>query len=166
RDSDAMVAGHVLDSLSVRELVEGPRVIDVGTGAGFPGLPLAIVEPRHHITLIDSNGKKISFVRHMIGELGLDNARATQVRAERFAPESRFDTVITRAFASLPKTLELAGHLLADNGVLLALKGRYPHAELADLAVRAEKWEIEVTEVTVPALAQHSRHIVAMRRGQ
>jgi 16S rRNA (guanine527-N7)-methyltransferase len=159
-----MVTGHVLDSLSVRELLAGHRIVDAGTGAGFPGLPLAIAEPKLDITLVDSNGKKISFVRHMIGELGLINATAVQARIERYAPETRFDTVIARAFAPLPRLLALTGHLLDDTGVLLALKGKYPEAELKELERHAEPWEFKVTELTVPGLTQGSRHAIVLRR--
>lgn len=163
RDVEAMVTGHVLDSLSVRGLLAGHRIVDVGTGAGFPGLPLAIAEPKLDMTLVDSNGKKISFVRHMIGELGLVNATAVQARIERYAPETRFDTVIARAFAPLPRLLALTGHLLDDTGMLLALKGKYPEAELKELERHAEPWEFKVTELTVPGLTQGSRHAIVLR---
>jgi 16S rRNA (guanine527-N7)-methyltransferase len=164
RDVESMIAAHVLDSLSVRSLVAGRTVIDVGTGAGFPGLPLAITSPELDIMLIDSNGKKISFVRHMIGELDLPNVRAEHARVERFAPAERFDTVIARAFASLPRLLELTRHLLDDAGVLLALKGQYPAAELDELQQCAEPWDINVTKLTVPGLGRHSRHAIRIRR--
>jgi len=119
RDPLAMVSGHILDSLAVRPLLEGRRVLDIGTGAGFPGLPLAIAEPQIEFVLLDSNGKKISFVRHVIGELGLSNAAAIKARAEDYAPAERFDTVIARALASIPRLLELAGHLIREEGMLL-----------------------------------------------
>ncbi len=164
RDPDAMVAGHILDSLAVRHLVRGPAVIDVGTGAGFPGLPLAIADPGLDITLLDSNGKKISFVRHMIGELGITNATAVRARAESYAPAQGFDTVIARAFASLVQTVDLTAHLLARSGVLLALKGKFPGAELELLQQRSPTWEINVTELTVPGLEAHARHAIALTR--
>lgn len=166
RDPDEMVAGHILDSLAVRGLVAGRRVVDVGTGAGFPGLPLAVAEPDLDMTLVDSNGKKIGFVRHMIGELGLANASAVKARSERYAPENRFDTVIARALAPLPRLVALTGHLLADAGVLLALKGKYPGAELSELEAQGNEWTIEVTELTVPGLSQRARHAVLLRRGR
>ena len=163
RDLETMVSGHILDSLVVRPLLEGRRVIDVGTGAGFPGLPLAIAEPQIEFGLLDSNGKKISFVRHVIGELGLSNATAIRARAEDYAPAERFDTVIARALASIPKLLQLAGHLIREEGVLLALKGKHPAAELESIE-EIPGWKYVVTDVTVPGLESHARHVVCLRR--
>ena len=163
RDLETMVSGHILDSLTVRPLLEGRRVIDVGTGAGFPGLPLAIAEPQIEFGLLDSNGKKISFVQHVIGELGLSNATAIRARAEDYAPAERFDTVIARALASIPKLLQLAGHLIREDGVLLALKGKHPAAELESIE-EIPGWKYVVTDVTVPGLETHARHVVCLRR--
>ena len=163
RDLETMVSGHILDSLTVRPLLEGRRVIDVGTGAGFPGLPLAIAEPQIEFGLLDSNGKKISFVQHVIGELGLSNATAIRARAEDYAPAERFDTVIARALASIPKLLQLAGHLIREEGVLLALKGKHPAAELESIK-EISGWKYVVTDVTVPGLESHARHVVCLRR--
>jgi 16S rRNA (guanine527-N7)-methyltransferase len=163
RDLETMVSGHILDSLTVRPLLEGRRVIDVGTGAGFPGLPLAIAEPQIEFGLLDSNGKKISFVQHVIGELGLSNASAIRARAEDYAPAERFDTVIARALASIPKLLQLAGHLIREEGVLLALKGKHPAAELESIE-EIPGWKYVVTDVTVPGLETHARHVVCLRR--
>lgn len=163
RDLETMVSGHILDSLVVRPLLEGRRVIDVGTGAGFPGLPLAIAEPQIEFGLLDSNGKKISFVQHVIGELGLSNATAIRARAEDYAPAERFDTVIARALASIPKLLQLAGHLIREEGVLLALKGKHPAAELESIE-EIPGWKYVVTDVTVPGLETHARHVVCLRR--
>lgn len=162
-DPEAMVSAHILDSLAVRPYIKGPRVIDIGTGAGFPGLPLAIAEPAIEFVLLDSNGKKISFVRHVIAELGLDNVEAIKARAEDYAPGKRFDTVIARALASVTRLVELGAHLLREDGQLLALKGKFPTAELA--AIRAlPGWDYSVTELTVPGLEAHARHIVSLHR--
>ena len=163
RDPLDMISGHILDSLTVRPLLEGRRVIDIGTGAGFPGLPLAIAEPQIEFVLLDSNGKKISFVRHVIGELGLSNAVAIKLRAEGYAPAERFDTVIARALASIPRLLELARHLIREDGVLLALKGKRPAAELESIE-EIPGWKYVVTDVTVPGLETHARHVVCLRR--
>ena len=161
RDPRAMVSGHVLDSLAVRPLLHGERVVDIGTGAGFPGLPLAIVEADREFLLLDSNAKKLSFVRHIIGRLGLKNAGAVKARAEDYAPGERFDTVIARALASMTRLTELGGHLVGEDGVLLALKGKLPAEELNDLP---ELWEYSVTKLKVPGLEDHARHVIALRQ--
>ena len=163
RDPQDMVSGHILDSLAVRPMLSGSRVLDIGTGAGFPGLPLAIVEAEIEFRLLDANGRKISFVRHVIGELGLSNASAIKARIEDYAPDERFDTVIARALASIPRLLELAGHLVRDEGVLLALKGKYPATELEQIK-EISGWKYDVTDLTVPGLESHARHVVCLRR--
>ena len=163
RDPQAMVSGHILDSLVVRPMLSGSRILDVGTGAGFPGLPLAIAEPEITFRLLDANGRKISFVRHVIGQLGLANASAIKARVEDYAPAERFDTVVARALASIPKLLQLAGHLVREEGILLALKGKYPAAELSPVK-EISGWKYDVTDVTVPGIESHARHVVCLRR--
>ena len=163
RDPQDMVSGHILDSLAVRPMLRGSRVLDIGTGAGVPGLPLAIAEAEIEFRLLDANGRKISFVRHVIGELGLSNASAIKARIEDYAPDERFDTVIARALASIPRLLELAGHLVRDEGVLLALKGKYPATELEQIK-EISGWKYDVTDLTVPGLESHARHVVCLRR--
>ena len=163
RQPHKMVSAHVLDSLAVRPFIEGQSVIDVGTGGGFPGLPLAIVEPEIDFELLDSNGKKISFVNHIIGQLGLSNAKTVKARAEDYAPGKRFDTVIARALASTAKLLQLAGHLVREDGVLLALKGKHPAEELAAIE-HLPGWDYSVTELAVPGLESHARHVIRLRK--
>jgi len=163
RDLNEMVSGHILDSLAVRPMLRGPAVLDIGTGAGFPGLPLAIVEPEMVFVLLDSNGKKVSFVNHIIGELGLENAETVKARAEDYAPGKRFDTVIARALATIPRLIELSAHLVGEDGQLLALKGKYPAEELEAIKTLPE-WEFTVTPVEVPGLEAHARHIVSLER--
>ncbi len=167
REPAAMVAGHVLDSLAIRRFVTGGRLIDVGTGAGFPGLPLAIAEPQLAVELLDSSAKKVAFVRHIIRELGLGNVHAVQSRAESYAPSERFDTVVVRALGAIPNLLEIAGHLVGERGALLALKGQYPHDELLELSRMnrlASGWEYRVSALTVPGLENHARHVVKLQR--
>ncbi len=162
RDPDEMITGHVLDSLVARPLLAGTRILDVGTGAGFPGLPLALVEPQRQFTLLDSNRKKIMFVQHVAGLLDLDNVAAVKGRGEDYAPGQRFDTVIARALAALPRLVEIAGHHVREDGVFVALKGRYPAEELEQMS--GEPWSHVVTELRVPGLQQGSRHAVLLRR--
>ena len=163
RDREEMVVLHLLDSLAVRPFLKGYRILDVGTGAGFPGLPLAIAEPDCSFELIDSNNRKILFVQHVVGLLGLDNVRAVKARAEDYAPGHRFDTVIARALAALPRLLELAGHHVAKDGVFVALKGRYPKDELDRIP---NTWRADVQALEVPGLETGSRHAVLLSRKQ
>ena len=161
RDRQQMEILHIADSLAVQPLLEGETVLDVGTGPGFPGLPLAIAEPSRHFTLIDSNNKKVMFIQQVIGLLGLDNVEAVKARSEDYAPGHRFDTVIARALASLPRLVEIAGHHVREDGVFVALKGRYPAEELEELPA---PWSHEVIALDVPGLEKGSRHAVLLRR--
>ena len=161
RDPNEMITGHLLDSLVVRPLLNGCRILDVGTGAGFPGLPLAICEPERHFELVDGNNKKIRFVQHAVTTLALDNVKATWTRTEDFAPDERFDTVIARAVGPLAKLVKMAGHLVGEDGVFVAMKGRYPDEELEKLP---QSWTYDIVELEVPGLEQGSRHAVLLKR--
>ena len=152
-----MITGHLLDSLAALPLLRGTQILDLGTGAGFPGLPLAIVESEREFDLVDSNNKKVMFVQHIAGLLGLVNVRAVKARGEDYAPGHRFDTVIARAVATVPRLLEIAGHHVREGGVFVALKGRYPAEELESLA---DSWQFDVIELEVPGLETGSRHAV------
>jgi 16S rRNA (guanine527-N7)-methyltransferase len=160
REPAAMISGHLLDSLAVRPFLKGTRILDVGTGAGFPGLPLAIAEPERHFELVDSNNKKIQFVQHVAARLGLANVRAVKARSEDYAPDERFDTVLARAVAALPELIRIAGHLLDRDGVFIALKGRYPAEELKALP---DTWSYSVEMLDIPGLETGSRHVVLMQ---
>ncbi|MCF6354936.1 MAG: 16S rRNA (guanine(527)-N(7))-methyltransferase RsmG [Candidatus Polarisedimenticolaceae bacterium] len=161
RDPAEMIPRHLLDSLSVSDYLQGKRVLDVGTGAGLPGIPLAILLPDIQFTLLDSNGKKTRFVRQAVMELGLKNVQVEQMRVEAYRPTQKFDTVITRAFAALSEILSLTSHLLAPTGQLLAMKGRQTQDELevADLAGRS----VEVIQLQVPQL-EGERCVVLINR--
>ena len=148
--SVAMIAGHLLDSLAASNELHGTSIADLGTGAGFPGLPLAIVHPERAFTLIDGTAKKIRFVEHAVRQLALSNVRALHARAETLRPEAPFDTIVARAVAALPELARLARPLAAAGTRLIAYKGRRPVAELAALPA---DWQLErVREVQVPGI--------------
>ena len=133
REPEAMLIKHIMDSLVVSPWLQGQRFIDVGTGPGLPGLPLAIINPDKQFVLLDSLGKRIRFIRQVVLELGLKNVTPVQSRVEDFHDEAGFDGVLSRAFASLTDMLTWCGHLPAAEGHFLALKGIYPADELDQL---------------------------------
>ena len=159
RDRSQQLTKHVLDSLSVRPWLRGERIADLGSGAGFPGIPLAIVEPERHFALIESTGKKCDFLRHVAGELALANVEVVQSRAESFRPPVRFGTVVARAVGPIADLVRRGGHLVTGGGRLLAMKGRLPEAELA---ARFSGWKVAgVHRLTVPGLDEE-RHLVEL----
>lgn len=133
RNAEAMVPRHILDSLVVMPHLEGARFIDVGTGPGLPGLPLAIAMPDSHFTLLDSNGKRTRFMFQAVLELGLKNVEIVNARVEAYQPEEAFDGVLSRAFASLSDMLEWCAHLPALDGKFYALKAHLSEDELSDV---------------------------------
>ncbi|NUR23710.1 16S rRNA (guanine(527)-N(7))-methyltransferase RsmG [Frateuria sp.] len=159
RDPAEMVTRHLLDSLAILPYVEGASLADLGTGPGLPGIPLAIAAPGREVLLVDSNGKKVRFLREAIRALGLAGVRALQSRVEEV--QGRFDCVTARAFASLPDMLAWGGHLLAPAGRWLAMKGRPPAEEIAALP---SGFVVEaVHPLQVPGL-DAERSLVAIRR--
>jgi 16S rRNA (guanine527-N7)-methyltransferase len=136
RDREAMSRLHILDSLAILPHLHGNRLIDIGTGAGLPGIPLAIYRPEMEFVLLDSNGKKTRFVQQAILELKLKNVRVLQSRVEDYQPIELFDSVISRAFTNLNDMVQITSHLLAEDGLLLAMKGQLPTDELAALTAK------------------------------
>jgi 16S rRNA (guanine527-N7)-methyltransferase len=161
RDPEEMVTRHILDSISVAPYISGQRIIDVGTGAGLPGIPLALAYPDQHWTLLDTNGKKVRFLEHVIGELGLPNAHAVQARVEEYTEDGWFDTVVCRAFTSLPDFVAVSGHLAAPEGRLVAMKGKLPQQELDALP---GGWEAAAVEQLAVPGVDGERHVIVLRR--
>ncbi|MFY1027922.1 16S rRNA (guanine(527)-N(7))-methyltransferase RsmG [Actinobacillus seminis] len=150
RDPQDMLVKHILDSIVVSPYLQGKRFIDVGTGPGLPGLPLAIVQQDKHFVLLDSLGKRISFIRNAVRELGLTNVEPVLSRVEDYVPDHQFDGVLSRAFASLKDMTEWCRHLPHKNGFFYALKGQYHQQEvqeLSDLFVIQRVIELQVPEL-------------------
>jgi 16S rRNA (guanine527-N7)-methyltransferase len=159
-DRGEMITHHLLDSLSINDALTGETVADVGTGAGFPGLPLAVVNPKRTFTLIDSNNKKVRFVAHAARSLGLSNVFALHERAESHTG-THFDTVIARAFAALPELLEKVAPLCGPQTRVLAMKGKRPDEEIAAVP---DSWRvIETRALDIPGL-NAERHVVILTR--
>ncbi|HEY3786704.1 MAG TPA: 16S rRNA (guanine(527)-N(7))-methyltransferase RsmG [Steroidobacteraceae bacterium] len=156
-----MLTHHLLDSLSIQPDLRGRRVADLGTGAGFPGLPLAVADPDRHFTLIDSNGKKARFVQHAARELNLSNVEVLHGRVESVSAAEPFDSVLARAFAPLPDLLHAAAPLCAPLGRVLAMKGKWPQAEIDALPAG---WRAEGShELAIPGLDE-SRCVIVLER--
>jgi 16S rRNA (guanine527-N7)-methyltransferase len=161
RDPQRMVIEHVLDSLAILPHVAGPRVLDVGSGAGLPGVPLAIARPAWHVVLLDSSHKRCTFLQQAAIELQLSNVAVACERVESYRPAERFTTVVSRAFSDTAHFARVALPLVAQGGTMLAMKGLYPHEELAQLP--AEVALGEVVALTVPGL-EAQRHLVSMTK--
>ncbi len=161
RDPEQMLRKHLLDSLAVLPFLGGRTVADVGTGAGFPGLPLAIADSGRQYTLIEATGKKARFVSHAVERLGLTNVAVVHARAETWRAPAPFDRVLSRALGALADFVRVAGHLGAPGGRLLAMKGRFPAAEIAALP---RGWRLLAShELRVPGLAAE-RHLLELGR--
>jgi 16S rRNA (guanine527-N7)-methyltransferase len=165
RDRSDQITKHLLDSLSINKFLRGVRIADIGTGAGFPGLPLALVNPDKQFILIDSVAKKLRFVEHAAHAMGLDNVTTWHTRAEAIdlkklnAP--RFDCVVARAVGQLAMLVESSGHLLVGGGRLLAMKGKRPESELEALP---SGWKVaEIHKLAVTGLDEE-RHLVEIWR--
>lgn len=161
RERPQQITKHLLDSLSMQPLLRGTRILDVGTGAGFPGLPLAIANPTRHFTLLDSTAKKLKFIDHVAQLLGITNVTTVHERAENYRVTVRFDTILSRAVGPVERFVKWSGHLCVGGGRLLAMKGRYPTDELQGLP---SGWKIAaVHRLDVPGLDEE-RHVVEICR--
>lgn len=160
RDPDEMLVRHILDSIVVAPYLQGLRFIDVGTGPGLPGIPLAIVLPGAHFTLLDSLGKRVRFLRQVQHELKLENITPVQSRVEAYPSEPPFDGVISRAFASLNDMVSWCHHLPGEEGRFYALKGQLPGDEIASLP---DDFSVESVEKLLVPQLEGERHLVIIK---
>lgn len=156
RDPDEMITRHLLDSLSVLPFLQGNSILDVGSGAGLPGIPLAIADPSRKFVLLDSNGKKVRFMQQAVAELKLNHVTVVQDRAEDFESQSCFDSILARAVSDIPDIIAKTERLLCQNGKWLLMKGRYPADELQNL-----RHNMTVERIVVPGLAEE-RHLICI----
>ncbi len=161
RDPNEMIVKHIMDSIVVSQHLDGQSYIDVGTGPGLPGIPLAIINPEKTFTLLDSLGKRIRFIRQVLHELKITNVTAVQSRVEDFQPEQGFDGVLSRAFASMSDMVNWCHHLPSPQGQFLALKGQVDQVEIDELPAGCSVTDIK--PLTVPGL-EGQRHLVILAR--
>jgi 16S rRNA (guanine527-N7)-methyltransferase len=161
RDPQQQLTKHLLDSLSIQPYLRGRYIADIGTGAGFPGLPLAVINPDKEFLLIDSINKKLRFVAHAASVMQLQNAAVLHTRAQDYRPARLFDCVVSRAMGSIENFVLWCGHLCAPQGRLLAMKGRYPEDELSAVP---KGWRVVAAhELKIPGLDEQ-RHLVELCR--
>ena len=160
RQPEEMVTRHLLDSLSICPYLRGNNLLDVGTGAGLPGIPLAIIFPERQFTLLDSNNKKTRFVVQAVSELELPNVDVVQSRVEEYETKAPFDTITTRAYAAISDMVNQTSHLMASDGVFLAMKGADPVAEVGELP--ANYVVAQSHKIKVPGL-EEERHVLEIK---
>ena len=161
RDGSKAVSLHLLDSLAVLPYLSGSRVLDAGSGAGFPGIPIAVARPDMQVDVLDSSHKKYAFLRQAVAELGLKNVRAICERAESWRPSERFDCIVSRALAEIAEIIALVEHLLAPGGVIAAMKGVHPFEEIDRMPPEFRVRQVHA--LAVPGLGAE-RHLVLIER--
>lgn len=162
-DPREMIYLHLIDSLIIAPYVKGTQCLDLGTGAGLPGIPLAIIHPNQQWTLVDKNSKKTRFLTQAVAELGLKNVQVVHFRGEEFHPAHGFDNILSRAFGSLRLFVETTSHLLNPDGELIAMKGKYPDDELADLPAKVSVQSVQRIDINGIDI---ERHLVCLRLTQ
>ena len=157
REPEKMVSHHLLDSLAVAPHLHAKRLLDVGSGAGLPGIPLALADPNAHVTLLDSNHKKAAFLNQAVMELKLKNAEVCSERVEAWQTQNRFDVIISRAFSDMGEFVRITRHLLAPGGMFAAMKGLHPYEEIEKLPPDCKVRQ--VLPLAIPGL-DGARHLV------
>jgi len=157
REPEKMVSHHLLDSLAVAPHLHGKRLLDVGSGAGLPGIPLALAKPKMHVTVLDSNHKKAAFLNQAVMELKLKNADVCNERVESWQTQYKFDVIISRAFSDMGEFVRIARHLLAPGGVFAAMKGLHPYEEIEKLPPGCKVRQ--VLPLAIPGV-EGARHLV------
>lgn len=160
RDTAQMVPLHLLDALSIRPYLTGDHILDVGTGAGLPGIPLALAEPQRQFVLLDSALKRTRFVTQAVAELGLENVEVVQSRIEDYSPAQAFDCIVSRAFSAVQDFVSATERLRAPQGRLLAMKGKPPEQEINNLP---RDWSCELQKLLVPGV-EGERHVLILMR--
>ena len=161
RNPESMLTLHIFDSLAVADYIQGDNCLDVGSGAGLPGIPLAIMQPNRQFTMLDTNGKKTRFIQQAIIQLGLNNVKVVQTRVEEWQPEQKFSAIISRAFASIEDFVSSTAGCLQDNGIFYAMKGQLDQIELDELP---KEFELKHTHPLIVPMLDAQRHLLEIRR--
>ncbi len=161
RDPEEMFIKHIIDSLSIASFIHGKDILDVGTGPGLPGIPMAILYPGKNFSLLDSNGKKTRFLVQAKLSLTLSNVEIFNVRVEKLPSNKKFDQIMSRAFTALDNMVALCQHLLAQNGEFLAMKGLVPLDEITMVATEFKV--VDIIPLTVPG-CMDQRHLITIKR--
>ena len=162
--TEEMLSKHILDSLSINYLIKGKNVLDIGSGAGLPGIPLAVINPDINFLLLDSNNKKIIFLNHVKINLNVNNIDLVHARIEDFNNDVRFDTIICRSYASLSKIYLNSKKHLKDRGIIIAMKGKEPYQELKELREISKDICVDVKSLNVPGLVAERHAIIIYKK--